>query len=263
MIATRFIGPASRMLFVLPLAVLASVGFAADASSVDSPIPSNESANRLVGSLQSEDKAAADDTLDFFGHQKAPAQKGVASALESQQEIRRPESLMPTAKTGVTEARTLDRRTGQSASWRVADLFPLAGVLGLIALAAIVFRRYLPARGLTGHAGGLLEVVARTPVSPKQSVVVVRVARRFLLLGVSPDRLTTLCILDDAQSTSEMMTEMVSQRPDSSTNAFASSFVEEVSEFEMNGENEPAKMANGHVRGLLEKVRKLKHERVA
>jgi flagellar biosynthetic protein FliO len=267
MATTRLIHLAShkirlpRILWVMPLVLLAESAVAAESDALSSAAP-RESIGRIVGSNQGNDKAAPDDALDFFGHQKVPAQNGVTPAPEAKQEIRRPEPVSPADKTGTTEARLIDRRGGSSASWRVADLFPLAGVLGLIALAALVFRRYLPSRRLVGHSD-LLEVVARTPVSPKQSLVVVRVARRFLLLGISPDRVTTLCILDDAQSTAELMTEVASHRPDSSTNAFASSFVEEVGEFEESGEEDPALPATGHVRGLLEKVRQLKHERVA
>src|SRR5690606_23254612 len=89
-----------------------------------------------------------------------------AARVESEQELRRPsDSPRPTNTLG--ENRTLDRRSTTGLGWRSRDLLPLAGVLGLIAVLALVVRRYMPARRMLG-ASGVLEIVARTPLSPKQ-----------------------------------------------------------------------------------------------
>ncbi len=43
----------------------------------------------------------------------------------------------------------------------------------------------------------LIQVLARTPLSPKQQLVVVRVAERAFVLGVSPERIEKVCEMSD------------------------------------------------------------------
>lgn len=65
----------------------------------------------------------------------------------------------------------------------------LVGIL--LAGGAILLRKSFPARIASGRSG-LLEVLARAPLAPKQSVVLVRVAGKVLVLGVGPETVTAL-----------------------------------------------------------------------
>ena len=51
---------------------------------------------------------------------------------------------------------------------------------------------------------GLLRVVSRAALSPKHSVVLVHLGRRFVVVGVSPDRLDALCEIQDAEEVAEL-----------------------------------------------------------
>ena len=81
--------------------------------------------------------------------------------------------------------------------WYRSGLAGLAGVLGLVFLVSYVLRRYVPAVRALG--GGALNVVQRTPLSPKQSIALVRVGRRMVLIGITPDQISSLAIIDDPE----------------------------------------------------------------
>ena len=76
-------------------------------------------------------------------------------------------------------------------------LVVLALVLGLILLVSYLVRRYVPAvRALGGEA---LKVVQRVPLSSKQSLALVQVGRRMVLIGVTPDRISVLSVIDNPE----------------------------------------------------------------
>ena len=207
---------------------------------------------------------ADDNVIQLFGSQSPASSVRLTAASEGEREITRREPPPNLSRAGgAGESRPIRNPVKATGTWSLSDLLPLSIVLGLIAAIALAVRRFMPARAMMmNNAAGVLEVVARTAVGPRQSVVMVRVAKRFLLLGVSADRITTLCIVDDAQSSAELMTEVASRRPGSSTQAFQNAFSEEASEFD-DEEVDPTRSATGHVRGLLEKVRQMKRGRVA
>jgi flagellar biosynthetic protein FliO len=187
----------------------------------------------------------------------APAAESGSPASESAREIKRGEGTQGSSLAARAEQRAIDRRAGAGASWRFTDIFPLLAVLGLIVAAALVVRRFLPARVTLG-SGGAMEVLARLPVGAKQQLVLVRLGRRVLLLGVSPERMTMLCEVDDADQAATLLGEVASVRPGSSLAAFDNSFDEEAGRYLDEAIGEDVTMAaGGQVRGLLEKVRKL------
>lgn len=196
------------------------------------------------------------DVLDLFGERRAATSETRPAAAEQTREIRRPERPERSARTTSEQQVVSPRGTG-SRGWQLWDFVPLLAVLALIAGAAIVVKRFMPARRLLG--GGVMQVLARTPLTGRQQLVLVRLGRRVLLLGVSPDRMCTLSVFDDPQEVAMLLGEVESGRPGSSTHEFRQSFVEEAGAY---GQEEPAEpldvAASGHVRGLLEKVRSLK-----
>ena len=86
--------------------------------------------------------------------------------------------------------------------WYRTGVGALAIVLVLVGGATWVVRRWLPAARAGESA--VLRVVARTSLSPKHSLALVRLGRRFLLVGVSGDRVNTLCDVHDADEVSEL-----------------------------------------------------------
>lgn len=246
-----------RMPWWLPLALLSVPAVRAETELVRVGPGAAESQPAGAGAGAAAQPEAA---IYLFGHHQNSRS---ANLPESERELRRPDAAVGSTR-AASESSEIARRSRGGAAWSYTDLMPLGVVLGLIILVAAVIKKYLPNKGLVGSSGGLLEVVARTPVSPKQSVTLVRIGRRFLLLGVSPERITTLCMVDDAQGSAELMADLSSRRPDSSASAFAKSFNDEAGEFdEESDEFEPNRGVGGSVRGLLEKVRQMKKSRVA
>ncbi len=88
-----------------------------------------------------------------------------------------------------------ERRSTTGAFLRV-----IGWTIAIVALGGavlLVIRKYTPAgRMLAG--GGIVHVLARTSLSPRHTVFVVRIARhRVLVVGISGDRMTTLSEISD------------------------------------------------------------------
>jgi flagellar biogenesis protein FliO len=100
----------------------------------------------------------------------------------------------------------------------------LAGVVALILLLAWGYRaaqgatRRLP--GLRGRGAGILELAARLPLGPRQSVCLVRVGPRLVLIGLTGERISALDVIDDGDVTARLAAQAQQRRPDSHTAAF-------------------------------------------
>lgn len=70
----------------------------------------------------------------------------------------------------------------------------IAAVLGGVLWA---LKRFSPG-GIAASNSRLVEVLARTPVGPKQAVVLLRVGPRIVLLGVTPDAIQPITEIHDA-----------------------------------------------------------------
>jgi len=138
-------------------------------------------------------------------------------------------------------------------SWR--HMAPLLLVLGLIGLIAYVIRRCTPVRRMLTGAG-VVDVVARTPISTKQSLVLVRMGQRLVLVGVCPDRLSALAEVDDPDEVAAVLGQAAGRQAGSIRQQFAEAFGEQVGAY-ADGPEEEAAPPGGHVRCLLEKVRAL------
>ncbi|MCH9032956.1 MAG: flagellar biosynthetic protein FliO [Planctomycetes bacterium] len=119
---------------------------------------------------------------------------------------------------------SLERTTpfdATSTPWYRSGLVALMIVLGIVWLAYWAVRRWMP----TVRAGesDVLRIVARTTLAPKQHLALIRVGRQFVLIGVSPDRVDRLCVIDDAADVSELVL-----RTDGDSAVKASKFDEEL-----------------------------------
>jgi len=87
--------------------------------------------------------------------------------------------------------------TTRERPWYRSSFVALAAVVGLILLVSYLLRRYVPAVRVLG--GGMLNVVQRTPLSSKQSIALVQVGRRMVLIGITPDHINSLSVIEDAE----------------------------------------------------------------
>lgn len=148
-------------------------------------------------------------------------------------------------------------------SWTTAML-PLAIVLGLIALAAWGAKRWIPS--VKNHQSNVLEVVARTSVSPKHTVALVRLGRRYVMVGLGGDQVTTLCEITDPDEVSELLLRTgTSTTP--KAGAFDASLVKECLEYDHQTDRTPEPSALGPkmsapspLKNLLNRLRNLQTE---
>lgn len=191
-----------------------------------------------------------------------------SAAAESNQEIRRPADAAgggmdkkPAAGPNAgDDTRVIGRQNPTKGFWQVGDFLPLAIVLALVLAAAWAVKRYLPARRLV-TGSGVLEVVARLPLSPKQSLVLVKMGQRMVLVGVTPERVNTVCHVDDPEQVAELTGRIASQARGFGSHEFGQSLDEQADTFDSDDEGRGIEThslpAPGGVRGLLEKVRRL------
>ena len=162
-----------------------------------------------------------------------------------------------TATTFDAKGTELPQRIGSSGWSFLRDVWPLMAVLLLIGGMAFILKKFMPARGLLAGSEAL-KIVARTHVAPKQQVVLVKLGRRLVLIGVSPERMSALSSIDDPDQVAMLLGEIASRQPNSMTGAFASSMARERETYA----DEPlatddTEVTHGQVRGFLRKVRAL------
>lgn len=82
-------------------------------------------------------------------------------------------------------------------------LLALAVVVVLIFVAGILLKRFSPVSGPQRRE--VLDVLARTTVSPRHQLLLVRVGRRVVLVGQAPASLTTLSEVSDAEEVAALI----------------------------------------------------------
>jgi flagellar biogenesis protein FliO len=74
---------------------------------------------------------------------------------------------------------------------------------------------------------GLIEVISRTSLSPRQSLCLVRVGPRLVLVGVSQDSMRALDVIEDGSAASRLSGEAARRKSDSVSAEFDSWLQEE------------------------------------
>jgi flagellar biosynthetic protein FliO len=113
--------------------------------------------------------------------------------------------------------------------WYRSGPAALAVVLAAIVGVAWLARRYVPS--VKKMADGPLKVVGRAYLSPKQSVALVQVGRRHVLVGVTSDRLTNLGHIADADESFHLKVEAARPDPVSTGNRFEELLATEAAEY--------------------------------
>lgn len=133
----------------------------------------------------------------------------------------RPIRRMGTSRTSSTVA---PATTSSSAGWR--SLLALAAVVGLILLLAWGYRTALGTTSLSlsrnPAGGGVMQVLARLSIAPRQGVVLLRVGPRLIVLGTGAERLTTLDVISDTETVAAISGQAAAVRPDSRSVEFRS-----------------------------------------
>lgn len=151
--------------------------------------------------------------------------------------------------------------------WYRNGLLSLVIVLAVIGGVAYLVRRLVPS--VRTFSGGAIEILGRQHLSPKQSLALVRVGQRMLLVGISAERLTTLCQIDQPEEVAELLVQAPNRRPprgqgrtaqfDELLSDLAGDFAEPdrgLSET-VPGRSERLDHARGRVQGLLSRLRAL------
>ncbi len=86
--------------------------------------------------------------------------------------------------------------------WKTAAAFAVTGLL--LGAGVMLLKRLFPSR-LSGKPSGLMEVLGRTPVGPKQSVVLLRVAGRVLVVGVGPESMHALAEIGNPEEVEKLL----------------------------------------------------------
>jgi flagellar biogenesis protein FliO len=117
--------------------------------------------------------------------------------------------------------------------WYRVGLVPLVIVLLVVGATFLLVRRWAPSVRSTG--GDVLCIVARTAVGPKQSVMLVRVGRTFVLLGATPDRIEALGAIDDPDEVADLVVRTQGGRNSGSGDRFSQLLLTETEGFKEPG----------------------------
>jgi flagellar biogenesis protein FliO len=162
------------------------------------------------------------------------------------------------------------QRTTLSAGGEILKLFFALGiVIVLILLLRWLLQRYLGVN-VGGGKSGLVRVVSRTTLSPRQQVVLLQVGRRIVVVGDSAGTLTALAqITDDDEVANILGTATATPSDDAPPRRFGSLLSREQTRYddETAAELPPAQpehadieAARSELSGLLDRVRQMKND---
>ncbi len=134
-------------------------------------------------------------------------------------------------------------------------LWPLAAVLGTIGLTAWLLRKWAGGNGRLGSSGAIT-VLSRHYLSSKQSLCLVRLGRRIVLLGVTPEHITAVADLGNSDEAAAIVAGLERSRSGSFTNALAGFSRSPFSESKNDDANETAlDETSGRVQGLVDRLK--------
>jgi flagellar biogenesis protein FliO len=110
----------------------------------------------------------------------------------------------PVAEPPVRESETIAPPLRRDPSFEFANylrrtVLSLLGVTILIGLSLKLMQRYLPGLAAAPRKKPWMNVLAREAIGPNQSLALVRVGTRVLLVGLCEQNMTTLCELNESE----------------------------------------------------------------
>jgi len=149
-------------------------------------------------------------------------------------------------------------------------MWALAVVVALILVAAWLAKRLLPGVRRNGKRGPM-QVLATTYLSPKQSLALVRCGRRVILIGVTPEHISSLAVMDETNDLSDLIHPRDGGDGERLSGQFNEALDEAAKDFGRNdaaweeplGPNErELAAARQEIRGLLNRVRSFAGDRL-
>lgn len=118
-----------------------------------------------------------------------------SNLLEQQAEAPAEPTARPIKRRSDTDRpRAIKQSAGAGVQWYRNGFVALGAVLLLIAIVAWGLKRFGPKAQLGGSA---IRILSRSHLSPKQSLALIRVSDRVMLVGITPDRISHLTTFDD------------------------------------------------------------------
>ncbi|MBN1846410.1 MAG: flagellar biosynthetic protein FliO [Sedimentisphaerales bacterium] len=99
-------------------------------------------------------------------------------------------------------------------------------VLAVMGAVALVLRRTVFASGRAAAAGGI-EILARNAINPKQSLCLIQLGQRLVLLGLSPNHMASLQTIEDPEDVAQILGGLEQQKVHSISNTFGKLFQKE------------------------------------
>lgn len=115
----------------------------------------------------------------------------------------------------------------------------LAVVIGLIALLRWVGRRVFGVAG-PGRSTRAVQVLSRSPLSPKQNLVLIRVGRRLLVVADGGGAMNTLSEITDADEVAALLGQLQDDHNDRAIKTFGNLFGKKRGDFEREAESDSA-----------------------
>lgn len=160
--------------------------------------------------------------------------------------------------------RSIERGHSDDVPWYRNGLMSLFAVLVAIGLLAYLARRFVPS--VRTMNGGAIEVLGRSHLAAKQTLVLVRIGRRVLLLGATGDRIATLCDVHDPDEVAELLVATSRGRQSGSSAKFTGMLRDSASGFEdandpavefMHGPSEGLHRTKGRLQSLLGRLKSM------
>ncbi len=118
-----------------------------------------------------------------------------SNLLEQQAEVPAEAKVRPIKRRADTDhPRAIKQSAAAGVQWYRNGFVALGAVLMLIAIVAWGIKRFGPKAQLGGSA---IRILSRSHLSPRQSLALIRVSDRVMLVGITPDRISHLTTFDD------------------------------------------------------------------
>lgn len=144
-------------------------------------------------------------------HADTPATEAGAASTPI---IRRSRSSSADSESTAADANGVEGMIDFSSGSAASMAWPLLCVLGLIFGAALFVRRIMP-RSMRASGSSAINIVARQYLSSKQSLCLVQVGQRVVLVGLSGDKMTALSEITDREEIGELTAKMARHTPSS------------------------------------------------
>lgn len=188
-----------------------AVGSTAFVAQAEDHAPDQPKANRSQKVEIAESKSKSKSTSKSF--QSKYDNKPISGATDPD---------LPAAESGPTE-----KAEPSDGPWYwMYYLLALGFVIFLIVAGAALFRKLHPG-GRMFTSLPLIKVLGRTYLSPKQSLAMVKINQRVLILGLTEHHVSELLTISDPHEVSEIITEIEQRRPTGITGSFMQLFSNE------------------------------------